>query len=382
MSNNIMRFCDDYTIIDIETTGLSRYDDEIIEISAVRVRDNQVTDCFDRFVKPHNEISSFITQLTGISNETVANSPDITDVIPDFLNFVGDDIVAGHNVNFDIGFIKNYCDFSKEYIDTMYMSRAILPELKRFRLSDVAGFFNIDYSKAHRSSEDCLITFQCINHLRNKAEAENIDIVAKFNILFTPYKIIETELNDPAEIENRKAETQMILEGKKQRLEDYIMHNIPEMYLDRLRREINSLEHELILLDNGKCTVKVKKVKPNQYRGLKASDIIADKDSFDESSPLYGKVCVFTGELSIDRGTLMQMVADIGGINADNVTKKTDYLIVGDYSSNVNVKGGKTGKLKKAEDYILKGVDISIISEKDFFDLLNGDEDNDTNDLL
>ena len=287
MSNNIMRFCDDYTIIDIETTGLSRYYDEIIELSALKVKDNKVVGKFNSLVKPEYEIPEFITELTGISNEMVKDAPNIHHVLPEYIEFIADDIIVGHNVHFDIGFINQITAFSKDYIDTMSVSRVILPELAHHRLSDLSNFFGIDYSNAHRANEDCIITFKCYEGLRQKATESGIDIT-----------------------QHRKK--------------------------------------------------------------LRSKDIIAKSSSFNETALLYNKVCVFTGELSIERKELMQMVADVGGKNADTVTKKTDYLIVGDYSANVNVKGGKTGKLKKAEDYILKGVDISIISEKDFFDLLNG----------
>ena len=67
----------------------------------------------------------------------------------------------------------------------------------------------------------------------------------------------------------------------------------------------------------------------------------------------------------------MQIVADLGGINADNITKKTNFLVVGSEEFASSVKNGKTTKMKKAEGYILKGCELSIISESTFFDMVN-----------
>lgn len=71
------------------------------------------------------------------------------------------------------------------------------------------------------------------------------------------------------------------------------------------------------------------------------------------------------------RKEAMQIIADIGGINADNVTKKTNYLILGNFDYNSNVKDNKSAKLKKAEKYILQGQDLEILSENVFYDLIN-----------
>lgn len=77
-------FIEDFTVIDIETTGLSCEKNEIIELSAIRVRNGIITDKFSSLVKPNGHINSFIKNLTGISNEMVENAPDITSVLPDF----------------------------------------------------------------------------------------------------------------------------------------------------------------------------------------------------------------------------------------------------------------------------------------------------------
>lgn len=104
---------------------------------------------------------------------------------------------------------------------------------------------------------------------------------------------------------------------------------------------------------------------------LRASDISATTDTFDENHPLYGKVCVFTGALEkMQRKDAMQLVANLGGKCADNVTAKTNYLILGNNDFCSSIKDGKSNKHKKAEDLILKGKDIEILSENVFYDMV------------
>lgn len=106
-------------------------------------------------------------------------------------------------------------------------------------------------------------------------------------------------------------------------------------------------------------------------RSLKASNISTDGSTFDESHPLFGKVCVFTGVLEkMQRRDAMQLVADLGGINADHVTKKTDFLILGNNDFCSSIKDGKSTKQKRAEELILKGASLEILSENVFYDLV------------
>ena len=89
-------------------------------------------------------------------------------------------------------------------------------------------------------------------------------------------------------------------------------------------------------------------------------------------SPLYGRVVVFTGALEkMTRKEAMQLVADLGGINADSVTKKTNFLVLGNNDLCSSIKDGKSSKHKKAEKYILGGADLSIIPENVFYDMLD-----------
>lgn len=108
------------------------------------------------------------------------------------------------------------------------------------------------------------------------------------------------------------------------------------------------------------------------HKSTRAKDIITTTTDFNEDHPLFNKTCVFTGTLEhFVRKDAMQIFVNLGGFCKDNVTKDTNYLILGNLEYSSNVKDGKSNKLKKAETYILNGQELEIISENVFLDLLS-----------
>ena len=168
----LQEFPADYTIVDIETTGLSPSKCEIIELSAVKVRNDAVIDRFTSLVKPDGIISSFITGLTGISNEMVSSAPDIKSVLPEFMKFLSDDRVMGHNVSFGIRFIdanlkKHFSSgFKNSRLDTMFLSRRYCT-LPSHKLDRVAKHYNINTDGHHRAMNDCMMTFEVFKNIKN-----------------------------------------------------------------------------------------------------------------------------------------------------------------------------------------------------------------------
>lgn len=311
----------DYCVIDIETTGLDSKYDEIIEISALKIRDNKVVEKYTNLVKPKQRIwvendeadfcvedgkkvrfiDEFITDLTGITNQMLQSAPEINEVLPSFNEFIRDDILIGHNVNFDINFLyDNNIEYlqkplTNNFIDTLRIARKVLPELKHHRLDDLINYFNKDIRTEHRALNDCILT----NDIYKKLISLAID----------KFKTID--------------------EFKKQFKKNYSSHS------------------------------------------LKAKEIEAQTTEFDERHPLYGKVCVFTGVLEkMLRKDAMQIVVNLGGICGDSVTSKTNYLILGNNDYCKNIKNGKSNKQKKAEKLKIEGQDIEIISENVFYDMI------------
>ena len=160
-----------YVVFDIETTGLDPEFDEIIEIGAVKIKDGIKIDTFNSLIKPEYEIDEFITELTGITNGMVENAPSIDEVLPKFMDFIRDYIIIGHNANFDINFIYdnleelNIPPITNDFVDTLRISRRLIPELKHHKLSDLANYFNIDTNGSHRSLKDVEITLEVLKNL-------------------------------------------------------------------------------------------------------------------------------------------------------------------------------------------------------------------------
>lgn len=156
---------ENYTVVDIETTGLSPINNEIIQLSALKIRNDEINDSYTTFVKPKGKISSFISKLTGITNDMVSEAPEISNILDKFIDFIGDDIIVGHNVHFDINFIHSkrikYFDkgLPNNYVDTCRMSRKICP-IPSHKLDRVADYYHVDSTGHHRADNDCKMTFE------------------------------------------------------------------------------------------------------------------------------------------------------------------------------------------------------------------------------
>ena len=173
---------DDYVMLDIETTGFSPINDEIIEIGALKVVDNVIVDTFDMLVRPNGWISSFITSLTGISNTMVGSADAIDIVLPKFLAFAGDSIIVGHNISFDINFIYDNSmrflqkPFCNDYVNTVMLCNRVFPHIKSKKLSYLSEYFSIDNDNAHRALADCHATKQLYDIIRDRVYTKGITL--------------------------------------------------------------------------------------------------------------------------------------------------------------------------------------------------------------
>lgn len=158
----------DYTVFDLETTGIRPDYDSIIEISAVKVAGGKVMDTFSSLVNPGRPIPYGATKVNGISDEMVADEPALDMVFPDFMEFIGEDILVGHNIHsFDMKFIWRAAEelfgqtISNDYIDTLPMARRCLPQLSHHKLVDISTYYRISTAGAHRALNDCMMNQQC-----------------------------------------------------------------------------------------------------------------------------------------------------------------------------------------------------------------------------
>ncbi len=157
-----MGFDEEYVAFDLETTGLSASDDRIIEIGAVLMKNGKQERRFQSFVHPGRKLSDEIVRLTGITDEMLADAPDITQVLPEFLEFVGDRVLVAHNSKFDTAFIRAECsrqglEYHYTDVDTVLLSQHLLPELSSFKLHIVAKELHLPKFNHHRAADDAHI---------------------------------------------------------------------------------------------------------------------------------------------------------------------------------------------------------------------------------
>jgi DNA polymerase-3 subunit epsilon/ATP-dependent DNA helicase DinG len=151
--------------IDLETTGLDPVRDAIIEIGAVKFNGNRVEGRWETLINPRKTIPPEITQLTGISNDMVRSAPLLQDVRQDLEAFVGDSLVLGHNVQFDLGFLRQrgILEYS-DWIDTYALASVLLPTAGRYNLGALAEALRIPLPATHRALDDALATHAVFIH--------------------------------------------------------------------------------------------------------------------------------------------------------------------------------------------------------------------------
>lgn len=153
---------DSYVCLDLETTGLDPKRDKIIEIGAIRVRAGEITGQLETLVNPGRVLDEKIIELTGIHDKELESAPDITEVLPKLLDFIGEDILLGHSILFDYSFVKKAAVnqklvFEKKGIDTLKIARKYLADLESRSLGSLCMHFGIAHS-AHRALADAEAT--------------------------------------------------------------------------------------------------------------------------------------------------------------------------------------------------------------------------------
>ncbi|MGV8163587.1 MAG: PolC-type DNA polymerase III [Alkaliphilus sp.] len=154
---------EEFIIFDIETTGLSPLNNKITEIGAVKIKNSVIVETFSKLINPVDSIPAKIVELTGITDEMVKNSPRIEEVLPEFISFIGNAPLVAHNVEFDIGFIRENArrlDLTTDnmLLDTIKLAKVLMPGLKRHKLSTVAKKLGIKIGNHHRAFDDATAT--------------------------------------------------------------------------------------------------------------------------------------------------------------------------------------------------------------------------------
>lgn len=180
-----------YVVFDLETTGLDPKDgNSIIEIGAVRVKNNKIIDRFDELINPGVELSEEITKITSITNDMLKEKPSEEEVIKKFITWCGTDILVAHNARFDLSFVYMAClkyslgRFNFNVIDTLGLSRFLEPHERYHNLTVLMGRYKIEWdeSKHHRADYDSegtsLILYEMLKKL-NEQGINTLDELSK-----------------------------------------------------------------------------------------------------------------------------------------------------------------------------------------------------------
>ena len=175
-----------FVVFDIETTGFSSTNDKITEIGAVKIENFEIVDVFSELINPEIDISYKIQELTGITNNLVADKPKIEEILPKFLEFVGDDVLVAHNADFDMGFIsqksrEQNLEFKNKSIDTLTLARILLPDLKRHRLNVIAKALGIPLLNHHRAVDDAKATAHIFIKFLEMLKKQGIEKLSEVN---------------------------------------------------------------------------------------------------------------------------------------------------------------------------------------------------------
>lgn len=365
---------DDYCVVDLETTGIFVRSARIIEISALKVRGNQVVGEYSTLVNPGCPIPPDATAINNITDDMVKDSPKIEEVIDSFMSFVGDDVIVGYNnagfdmnILYDISVKLRQAPFTNDYIDMLHASRRCLSELSNYRLETVSEYYSLNTKGEHRALKDCYLT---------KAVYDNIfreygDVAFKRRG-HKGHGTIKHSAETLA-LQELQALLETITKDKEVTLEEfYSLRDWMENHRDLqgnypFDRVFNALDQ---VLEDGK--IDSDELKELQILFSDFVDPVRSMGIRDEIDSLEGKHIVVTGDfINGTRKEIIDVIESVGGIYDKSVKKATDYVVVGSYGSGAWKTGNYGGKIQKALELKDKGSSVEIIEENDFFAVID-----------
>ncbi len=375
--NDIHSHVDDYVVVDLETTGTNVLADRIIEISAIKIRNNSIVDEFSTLVNPEIHIPEQASRVNNITDDMVEDAPVLSEVIDSFLEFVGNDVILGYNnASFDMNMIFDSVShlrnatFSNDYLDILYCARRVLSDVENHKLETLCKYFGIDNSEEHRALVDCRLTKMVYDRLYEKY--------------------------GDAFFSCRSASKSS---GEKRLLSE------DSLALRELQCLLDSVTEDGIITPEELCGIRDWMDKHCSLRGNYPYDHIYDAlakvledgmvtdDELEELNRVFsetidpvksasghsinGSICgmhfVITGEFEYgSRAEVTCFIEDKGGLIDNTVKKSTNYVIVGVKGSDHWQTGNYGSKIKKAMEYKENGIPIEIIEEKDFFNSIQG----------
>ena len=175
-----------FVVFDIETTGFSAVNDRIIEIGAVKVENGMITEKFSEFVNPERPIPFEIEKLTSINDRMVEDAPNISVILPKFMDFCEGSVLVAHNADFDTGFIRHNCEvlglpYDYTYVDTLGIARSFLEGLKNYKLDTVVEAMGCTLANHHRAVDDAGATADVFVRFLERFKKKNIRDLDELN---------------------------------------------------------------------------------------------------------------------------------------------------------------------------------------------------------
>ena len=360
----------DYCVVDLETTGIFVSSAEIIEISAIKVRNNNVIDEFSTLINPHCHIPAEATAVNHITDEMVKDAPSLVDVIDAFLEFVEDDIIVGYNnASFDMNLLYDRIweiksiPFRNCYIDVLHASKRCLTGLDNYKLNSICIYYDLDTEGEHRALKDCYLTKSCYDKLfkefgnaaferrSHAAQGFGIRYSSETHALQELHGLLERILKD-GEISVEEVNSLRFWIEEHRELSGNYPFDKAFGALDNILEDGKTTQKELDdlkivfseIIDPVKC-----------YRSHESINSLQDKH-----------VCL-TGEFVFGAKAIVEnLIIDAGGVIDKTVKKTTDYLAVGANGSDAWKTGNYGGKIQKAVEFNKKGANIKIVEEDAF----------------
>ncbi len=357
----------DYIVFDLETTGLSREKCEILEISAIKVKDKQIVDSFSELSKPVGPLDPVAQRINKITEDDLMNADNIDKVLARFMSFIGSQKLIGYNISsFDLPILKRYLDkygfsFENAYEDVYPLAVSRIDNLSNYKLSTVAAYFcSLPKGQLHRGMPDCIMTKDCYESLILLPEIEHTQETRKkqYHIIHNLETVTLQKLEAMIKgimvddvITDKELEALAVWLDDNKDLRDQYPYN-----------EISILLYQV--LEDGV----VDESERLELYALFNKILNPIENKLDEHCSIEGKNIVLTGDF--DHGTrndIKRYVESIGGNIKSSVSGKTDFLIVGNQGSPDWSFGNYGSKIKRAKELQLAGKPILIITENDLF---------------
>lgn len=233
-----MNYPETIIVLDCETTGVDHEKDSIIEVAAVKIKNGKVIETFDSLINYQEELAPIVKFLTGIVEEDVKNAPHLEDIKNDLQSFLGNYPIVGHNIEFDINFLKSHgFKVSEKSIDTYILAGMLLKKQKSYSLEALAQTFNISHTETHRAMGDVEATADLFHVLWDKTQTIEkgvLEIITKrlHSSDFDMVSFFEHALDNAIEKSDN-----LVVESSSSKMNDDVFHSPDGLFFDMTQSE-------------------------------------------------------------------------------------------------------------------------------------------------